>query len=114
MTAAGDTYFHSNPPCGRLARWCLMFAVTLACAHPLASRAAEPEWSRFRGPNGSGHAPGSAPPITWSDAQNLKWKTELPGPGTSSPILAGNRIFLTCWTGYGATKAKSNLSRELL
>lgn len=114
MTAAGDTFFHFNPPCGRLARWCLMFAVTLACAHPFASRAAEPEWSRFRGPNGSGYAPGSAPPITWSDAQSLKWKTELPGPGTSSPILAGNRIFLTCWTGYGATKEKSTLSRELL
>ena len=76
--------------------------------------AAEPEWARFRGPNGSGIATGALPPTTWSDSQNLKWKTELPGPGTSSPILAGDRVFVTCWTGYGVTKGKSALSRELV
>lgn len=114
MTAIGKTYLYSSVEWGNLSRWSLVMAVALACAYPTGSHAAEPEWSRFRGPNGSGQAPGSAPPTIWSDAQNLRWKTELPGPGTSSPILAGNRIFLTCWTGYGATKGKSNLSRELL
>jgi outer membrane protein assembly factor BamB len=77
-------------------------------------RAAEPDWPRFRGPNGSGIATGATPPTTWSDTQNVKWKTELPGPGTSSPIIVGERVFLTCWTGYGATKGKSSLSRELV
>ena len=76
--------------------------------------AAEPEWPRFRGPNGSGMAAGAQPPTTWSDSQNVKWKAELPGPGTSSPILVGDRVFLTCWTGYGATKGKPTFSRELL
>lgn len=76
--------------------------------------AAEPEWPRFRGPNGSGIAIGAQPPTTWSDTQNLKWKTELPGPGTSSPILVGDRAFLTCWTGRGATKGKTSLNRELV
>lgn len=76
--------------------------------------AAEPEWPRFRGPNGSGIAIGAQPPTTWSDTQNLKWKTELPGPGTSSPILVGDRVFLTCWTGRGATKGKTSLNRELV
>jgi len=39
-------------------------------------------------------------PVTWNAQQNVTWKTELPGPGTSSPIVVGNRIFLTCYTGY--------------
>ncbi len=79
-----------------------------------AALAAEPEWPRFRGPNGSGIATGAQPPITWSEAQNLKWKAELPGPGTSSPILVGERIFVTCWNGPGVSKGKSTLNRELL
>lgn len=87
-------------------------ALLLALALPLL--AAEPDWPRFRGPNGSGIATGAQPPTTWSDTQNVKWKTELPGPGTSSPILVGDRVFVTCWTGYGVTKGKSPLSRELV
>ncbi|NBV20975.1 MAG: serine/threonine protein kinase [Proteobacteria bacterium] len=68
----------------------------------LSLSAAELDWSRFRGANGSGIAVGAQPPTTWSDTQNLKWKTELPGAGTSSPIVVGERVFLTCWTGTGA------------
>jgi outer membrane protein assembly factor BamB len=36
--------------------------------------------------------------------ENLKWKYELPGPGSSSPIVVGQRVFVTCWTGYGADR----------
>ncbi|MEW6307305.1 MAG: PQQ-binding-like beta-propeller repeat protein [Verrucomicrobiota bacterium] len=75
----------------------------------LTSSAAE-DWSRFRGPNGSGIATADAhPPLTWSDSQNLKWKTSLPGSGTSSPILVAGRVFVTCWTGDSAT-----LKRQLV
>lgn len=87
-------------------------ALLLATALPLL--AAAPDWPRFRGPNGSGLAPGAQPPTTWSDTQNLKWKAELPGPGTSSPILVGERVFVTCWTGYGATKGKPTFTRQLV
>jgi outer membrane protein assembly factor BamB len=60
------------------------------------------DWPRFRGPNGSGVSTGDAtPPVTWSDTENLKWKIELPGPGHSCPIVVGDKVFLTCWTGYG-------------
>lgn len=90
----------------------LLAGLLAAAATPM--RAAEPEWPRFRGPNGSGIATGATPPTAWSDTQNVKWKTELPGPGTSSPIIVGGRVFVTCWTGYGATKGKSSLSRELV
>ena len=59
------------------------------------------DWARFRGPNGSGIAPDDKPvPVEWSATKNLKWKTALPGPGSSSPIVVGDRIFVTCWSGY--------------
>lgn len=82
-----------------------------------ASQAAD--WPRFRGPNGGGVSPDNAPvPAEWSDTKNLKWKVKLPGPGASSPIVVGQRIFVTCWSGYG-TDARSpgdlkNLKRHLV
>jgi len=39
-------------------------------------------------------------PTTWGQQKNIAWKAELPGPGASSPILVGKRIFLTCYSGY--------------
>ncbi len=66
----------------------------------LTSSALAGDWSRFRGPNGSGVSPDSTPtPVTWSETENLKWKTDLPGKGRSSPIIVGNRVFVTCWSG---------------
>ena len=60
------------------------------------------EWTRFRGPNGSGISNDNAtPPIEWNDSNNIKWKIKLPGPGHSSPIVIDTKVFLTCWTGYG-------------
>jgi outer membrane protein assembly factor BamB len=59
------------------------------------------DWPQFRGPGGLGIAPDHGLPVTWSDESNLVWKTELPGPGSSSPIVVGNRVFLTCYSGYG-------------
>ncbi len=68
----------------------------------LAQPALAGDWVRFRGPNGSGISPDETPtPVTWSDSENLKWKLELPGPGHSSPIVVGDRVFVTYWSGYG-------------
>ena len=38
------------------------------------------DWNRFRGPDGTGISPDGKPPVTWSDAEHLAWKTALPGP----------------------------------
>lgn len=66
------------------------------------------DWLRFRGPNGSGIAPDDKPvPVEWSATKNLKWKTALPGPGSSSPIVVGDRIFVTCWSGYATDGPQS-------
>ncbi|MEM7697111.1 MAG: PQQ-binding-like beta-propeller repeat protein [Verrucomicrobiota bacterium] len=58
-------------------------------------------WPRFRGLNGSGKAPFAEVPLTWSTDENIRWKSDLPGPGSSSPIFWGGRVFVTCYTGYG-------------
>ena len=69
------------------------------------------DWARFRGPNGSGIAAGAKPATTWSESQNLRWKTELPGPGTSSPIIVGDRIFVTCYSGCGDERGGDDIQK---
>ena len=65
------------------------------------------DWTRFRGDDGSGIA-ASVAPTTWSDKENLVWKTPLPGPGSSSPIALGDRVYVTCYSGYGVDARNAN------
>ena len=75
------------------------------------------EWPRFRGPNGDGIVTESKAPREWGD-DNVRWKTQLPGPGSSSPIVFGNRVFLTAYSGYGSDPSgpgdQSDLKRHAL
>lgn len=50
-------------------------------------------WPAWRGPLASGVAPQGQPPLAWSETQNIKWKVAVPGQGTSSPIVWGDKIF---------------------
>lgn len=59
------------------------------------------DWPQFRGIDGNATAPGATTPTTWSDDENIAWKTKLTGRGSSSPIVVGDRIFLTGYSGYG-------------
>ena len=52
-------------------------------------------WPRWRGPSGQGVAEGTGYPDRWSGTQNVLWRTPVPGRGHSSPIVWGDRIFLT-------------------
>lgn len=53
------------------------------------------DWPAWRGPLGTGVAPEGSPPLEWSEEQNVRWKIALPGVGHSSPIVSGERVFLT-------------------
>ena len=57
--------------------------------------AAAPEWPQWRGPLGTGEAPDAKPTLEWSEQKNVRWKTPLPGLGHSTPVVAGDQIFLT-------------------
>jgi hypothetical protein len=67
---------------------------------PEASAAGGGDWSRFRGPTGMGSSQATGLPVTWSQEENVLWKTPLPGPGASSPIVTGDRIYITSYSGY--------------
>lgn len=75
------------------------------------------DWRQFRGPGGSGTSKESGLPTTWSATENVIWRTPLPGPGTSSPIVVGKRVYLTCYSGYGLEPGQGemdNLMRHLV
>ena len=71
-------------------------------------------WPQFRGPGGLATAPeGARIPLVWGDKENLKWKTAMPGPGSSSPVFTGKRLFVTCYTGYGTSREEVGSARDL-
>jgi outer membrane protein assembly factor BamB len=76
------------------------------------------DWPRFRGPAGDGVTTETNLPLKWSETENLVWHTELPGPGSSSPIVSGDRVFLTCYSGYGVDAKEpgdlANLKRHAI
>ena len=70
-------------------------AIVLAVLLSLVCRAATDNWPQFRGPQATGVAEDPNLPETWSTTKNVIWKTEIPGAGWSSPVVWGDRIFLT-------------------
>ena len=70
-----------------------LFAMVLTAASTVAQPASN--WPRFRGPDGTGIADDPALPERWSATENVVWKTNLPGMGWSSPVVWGDRIFVT-------------------
>ncbi len=94
----------------------LLVAIVSLSACASYAPGAEP-WNRFRGPNGSAVSDAGHLPEKWDETTNLRWKTALPGPGSSSAIIVGDRVFVTCYSGYGdsseGTDAKK-LQRHLI
>ena len=81
------------------------FALAMVLVMYLNQIGSADDWARFRGPEGSGVAVDSnSLPTAWSPSANLAWKTPLPGPGASSPIIVGDKTFVTCYSGYGLTQ----------
>lgn len=94
----------------------LLLSIAWQFAVPLA--ADEPgDWPQFRGPAGSASGQASLP-VKWDLGRDIRWRVELPGPGGSSPIVVGSRIFVTCYSGYGldaeSPGERNNLVRHLL
>ena len=73
---------------------------------------------RFRGTDGSGITTDVDIPTEWSAQSNLKWKAEIPGAGSSTPIVVGDRVYVTCYSGYGtdlnSTGNAKSLARHLI
>jgi len=80
--------------------------LTAACV-----RAGE-TWPEFRGPAGNGHADSTGLPVTWSETENVAWKTEIPGRGWSSPVIWHQQIWLTTATPDGKQMFAVCVDRE--
>jgi outer membrane protein assembly factor BamB len=79
--------------------------------------AAASDWPGFRGPGGLGVSADKNLPVKWSSKDNLVWRVKLPGSGASSPIVWGDKVFVTCYSGYGITPkggSVDQLRRHLL
>lgn len=67
---------------------------------PLAAQQSGTDWPQFRGPSGMGTSPDKGVPQTWSQKDNLVWKVPMPNPGASTPVILGEKIFLTTYSGF--------------
>src|SRR5271154_7216922 len=73
-------------------RLALLLVVALRGAFAIAGDAGD--WPQWRGPSWNGIARGEAP-LRWSDTDHIKWRSDIPGRGHSSPVIWGDRIFFT-------------------
>jgi outer membrane protein assembly factor BamB len=79
----------------------IVIHLLINCSLVAAAWGAEPStegadyWPQWRGPDANGVAPNGDPPLNWSETRNVKWKTDVPGKGSSSPIVWGNQVFVT-------------------
>ncbi len=76
----------------------------------LVSTAGAQEWTRFRGPNGTGVSEAKGVPATWTEADIL-WRCELPGQGHSQPVIWGDRLFVTNATSDGKERGLYAVSK---
>src|SRR5882672_7425458 len=59
------------------------------------------QWPQFRGADGNGVSTNTGLPLTWSETQNVRWKTAIHGRAWSSPVVLGKQVWLTTATADG-------------
>jgi outer membrane protein assembly factor BamB len=69
---------------------CFSFLVSVS----VAENSVAENWGHWRGPDGNSVAPDADPPTRWSETENIKWKVEIPGVGSGSPVIWGDRVFV--------------------
>jgi outer membrane protein assembly factor BamB len=89
---------------------CLLFCLYCLFVTATSVQSADSHWPRWRGPLENGHSTDSNMPVKWS-TDNVTWKTKLPGSGQSSPVIWGDRIFLTSALEKGKERIVLGLSR---
>ena len=62
------------------------------------------DWPQWRGPQGTGVSDEAGLPVTWSATENIAWTAPLAGVGVSTPIVVGNRVFVTSQIGAGVRR----------
>jgi hypothetical protein len=99
------------PTRSRIGSLCALMVVSAVSVPPAsgADKPAKPvaqstDWPRWRGPNAGGVSEARNLPVKWSKTENVLWSAELPGWGTSSPVVFGDRVFVTSQVTEGGKK----------
>jgi outer membrane protein assembly factor BamB len=87
-------------------RRAIVFCFTVVLVATGTARAIDNNWPQFRGPLSLGTSDNPQLPDTWSDTENIAWKTDIAGRGWSSPIVWGNRVFVSTVTNDETLKEK--------
>ena len=83
-------------------------SLTLFTSFPVASPSAfqsDPDrsWPQWRGPQGTGVSRTATPPTEWSETKNVRWKVQVPGRGSATPVVWGDRLYLLTAIPAGVT-----------
>jgi outer membrane protein assembly factor BamB len=97
--AGGHRQQPFTPKLGDVVMRRLLCLVALWCVPVVSMEAAD--WPAFRGPHGNGWSDETGVPVEWSKDKNIKWKVKLPSQGNSSPIVVGDKVFVTCAQDQG-------------
>ena len=84
------------------------YLLTSLCLFSLITQASGGDWPEFLGPSGMARSV-EVVPTTWDETNNMAWKVDLPGTGSSSPIIVGNRVIVTCYVAGDDTAKRQVL-----
>jgi len=88
----------------------LLGLLLLAAGTALTAQAGD--WTDFRGPGRTGRTSETGVPQQWGPSEHVRWRTPLPGPGNSSPVVAGDTVFVTCATERGKQRGTYAFDRQ--
>ena len=84
-------------------------ALTVFDASP--DTTSEKYWPQWRGPHATGVSKTADPPVEWSETKNIRWKVEIPGRGSASPVIWGDKVFVLTAVPVGVELAASHQAR---
>ena len=90
-----------------------MLAATLAISsltlvHAAADTTSEKYWAQWRGPYATGVSKTADPPVEWSETKNIRWKVEIPGRGSGTPVIWGDKVFVLSAVPVGVEPASAH------
>lgn len=90
----------------------LLFILLIAAAPAMVH--GDNDFRQFRGTDGLGKSAAKNLPVEWNDSTNVAWRTKMPGAGSSSPIEVNDKLYVTCYSGYGEADSNGSLDDLML
>jgi outer membrane protein assembly factor BamB len=88
--------------------WFSLAAAALLAIQSASAQDPLANWGQWRGPLGTGASPQGNPPTQWSETKNVQWKVAIPGHGTSTPVIWGDKVFVQTATLASSSAASSS------